>query len=99
MLTGMRNIELHVLENNADVGDGIIAGLLEIEEVDGAECATCAEEVGHRAGTFYPYAVALDDNSQWNVCTDCAGPVIDSSPIQEGTPLYNLDDFVSDAND
>jgi hypothetical protein len=84
----MRNIELHVLENNADVGDGITAGLLEIEEVDGAECATCAESVGHIAGTFYPYAIALDENSQWNVCIDCASPVVESSPIQEGTPLY-----------
>lgn len=87
----MRNIELHVMENTSDIGDGITAGLLEIEDIDGAECATCAEDVGHRAGTFYPYAVALDDKSQWNVCTDCAGPVIDSSPIQEDRPLYLIE--------
>lgn len=79
----MRNVELHVMENNADVGDGITAGLLEIDEVDGAECAACADEVGHRAGTFYPYAVALDEESQWLVCTDCASDVLDSSPIEE----------------
>lgn len=91
----MRNIELHVMENNADVGDGITSGLLEIEELDGAECAACAEEVGHIAGTFFPYAVALDEESQWLVCTECATDVLETSPIDEGPFEY----FTKDAND
>lgn len=98
MLAGMKNIELHVMENNADVGDGLTAGLLEINDLDSPECAACAGEVGHKDGTFYPYAVALDDESQWMVCTECASPVVDSAPpVQEDAPAW--ESFVSDAND
>jgi hypothetical protein len=87
MLAGMKNIELHVMENNADVSDGLVAGLLEVDDLDAPECAACAEEVGHKAGTFYPYAVALDETNLWMVCADCAGPVIDRAlSIEEDAP-------------
>lgn len=89
MLAGMKNIELHVMENNADVSDGLAAGLLEIDDLEHPECAACDVEVGHKAGTFYPYAVALDDESQWMVCSECASPVVDSAPpIEEDSPEW-----------
>ena len=83
MLTGMRNIELHVLENQADVVDALSIGLVEEDELDGAECAACAELIGRVDGTFFPYAVTLDENFQWLVCTDCASDVLETSPIDE----------------
>lgn len=89
MLAGMKNIELHVMENNADVSDGLVAGLLEVDDLDAPECAACAEDIGHIAGTFYPYAVALDDETQWMVCTECAGPVISRAhPVTEAAPTW-----------
>lgn len=98
MLAGMKNIELHVMENNADVGDGLTAGLLETRDLDDPQCSACTSGVGHKDGTFYPYAVALDEDDQWMVCTECASPVIDPvPPVNEAAPAW--ESFVSDAND
>lgn len=94
MLTGMRNIELHLMDSNGDVDLGVKAGLIEPEEVTDVECDNCRDEVGHVDGAFYPYVVALDDQSHWNVCEDCASGVLDSSPMYE-----EYDNFISDAND
>jgi len=89
MLAGMKNIEIHVMENNADVDDGLTAGLLEPGDLNDPECAACNSEVGHKAGTFYPYAVALDEDSQWMVCTECASPIVDTAhPVQEDAPTW-----------
>jgi hypothetical protein len=86
----MRNVELHVMENNTDVDHGIQAGLLEIEDLDGAECAACFEDVGHIAGAYFPFAVALDDETQWLVCTECASNVLE--PDSAVTPLSDIFD-------
>lgn len=103
----MRNVELHVMETNGDVSDGVHAGLLEVEDLNGGECAACSEDIGHIAGTFFPYAVALDDETQWNVCTDCASNVLDPTHVTE-TDLVDVEDsdddeefefFTKDAND
>lgn len=90
----MRNIELHLMDSNGDVSLGVQAGLIEPEEITDAECDNCRDGVGHVDGAFYPYVVALDDESQWNVCEDCASGVLDSSPTENA-----FDTFVSDAND
>jgi DNA-directed RNA polymerase subunit RPC12/RpoP len=103
----MRNVELHVMETNGDVSDGVHAGLLEVEDLNGGECAACSEEIGHIAGTFFPYAVALDDETQWNVCTECASNVLDSTHSTESTDTLEEDGdedeefefFTHDAND
>lgn len=99
----MRNVELHVMETNGDVSDGVHAGLLEVEDLDGGECAACSEDIGHIAGTFFPYAVALDDQSQWLVCTDCASNVLETSPLVPLTVVADEDEefefFTRDAND
>lgn len=96
------------MENNGDVSDGVHAGLLEVEDLNGGECAACSEDIGHIAGTFFPYAVALDDETQWNVCTDCASNVLDPTHVTE-TDLVDVEDsddeeeefefFTKDAND
>lgn len=87
------------MENNGDVSDGVHAGLLEIEDLDGGECAACAEDIGHIAGTFFPYAVALDDQSQWMVCTDCASNVLETSPVLPVDNDEEFEFFTRDAND
>ena len=87
------------MENNGDVSDGVHAGLLEVEDLDGGECAACAEDIGHIAGTFFPYAVALDDQNQWLVCTDCASNVLETSPIIGAEDDDEFEFFTRDAND
>lgn len=93
----MRNVELHVLQTNGDVSLGIQAGLLDETDVQDAECAACSDVVGHIAGTYFPFAVALDDQSQWLVCEDCASNVLDTSPYVVDKPdddyeLFSFDD-------
>jgi hypothetical protein len=77
----MRNIELHTIESATDIDSAIVAGLLDIEDIDGAECFRCYEEVGYVNGGFYSYAVVLDDIHQWTVCLSCASIVIDEDDL------------------
>lgn len=68
----MRHIELHTVESARDLDLAVTAGLLDIDDIDGAECFRCYEEVGYIDGEFYGYAIALDDLHQWTVCSSCA---------------------------
>jgi hypothetical protein len=72
----MRNIELHTIESAADIDAAMMAGLLDIDDIDGAACSACYEEVGYINGGFYSYAIVLDDIDQWTVCLQCAEAVV-----------------------
>lgn len=71
----MRHIELHTVESTKDIDLAITAGLLDIDDIDGAECFRCYEEVGYVDGEFYGYAIVLDEVHQWTVCAPCASSV------------------------
>lgn len=77
----MRHIELHTVESTRDIDSAITAGLLDIDDIDGAECFRCYEEVGYVNGEFYSYAIALDDTHQWTVCAACAVTVTGEDEI------------------
>lgn len=91
----MKNIELHLMDSNGDVDLGVQAGLIELTDTHDPNCANCSEDVGPIGASFYPYVVALDDESQWVVCEECASPVLDSST----TSYEEFETFISDAND
>jgi len=73
----MKSIELHVLESDADIDSAMTAGLIDIDDIDGATCAACYEDVGYVGSRFYAYAIVLDDVAQWTLCATCIEPVVD----------------------
>ena len=98
MLTDMRNLEIHLVNSNGDVEMVVKAGLMESTDAVDPECSNCTnEDIGHVAGTFYPYVVALDDHNHWLVCEHCASNVLDTSPVPD--EKYFQTNFTQDAND
>jgi hypothetical protein len=73
----MKSIEVHAIESEYDSYLAVTAGLLEVDDLDGASCVACYEDVGHVLETFVSYVVVLDGESQWTVCGECAAPVVD----------------------
>jgi hypothetical protein len=73
----MKSIEVHVLESEYDSYLAVTAGLLEVDDLDGSACIACYEDVGHVQEKFIGYVVVLDGDSQWEVCLECAAPVVD----------------------
>jgi len=70
----MRHIELHLIENSHDLMLSAKAGL---DVYDSEICEECNVEVGdNTAGKFIPFAVLLDEESEWIVCANCATPVL-----------------------
>jgi hypothetical protein len=70
----MRNIELHTIENSHDF---IQANEVGLDVSDNETCSTCFDPVGEDVtGQFIPFAVLLDDESEWIVCLECADPVL-----------------------
>lgn len=86
----MRHIELHIIEADADIQSAINVGLLELGDLDGSnlKCTACAESVGHVDGVFYEFAVALDGDDKWYVCSDCVADI--SEPVPAHTSYEDL---------
>lgn len=72
----MRNIELHTIDSELDIDLAMTAGLLGIDDIDGAACSACYEDVGYVGGGFSPYAIVLDELDLWTVCVQCASAVL-----------------------
>lgn len=64
---------MHLLENSKDVTSANTVGL---EVGDDEVCEECFKPVGEVAGTFVPFLLLLDDESEWVVCAECASPVL-----------------------
>jgi hypothetical protein len=91
----MRSIELHVMEHGSDMSKAVISGLLEVEELHGAiACTACSQDVGIVVDSYTPFAIVLDEDSKWFMCTECVEDVTDPSTSNESTELYiaQLDD-------
>ena len=63
MLTGMRHIELHVVQTPTDAEAAVAAGLLE-DDFYLTDCSACGDEIG-AADEFVPYVLCLDEDFQW----------------------------------
>ena len=85
----MRSIELHVINTASDVDTAIANGLAEPEELDLAECAACADEVGHVDGTFLAFALLIDERDvPWFICYACVEDAIDPQPLTDNVLSY-----------
>ena len=90
MLTGMRHIELHVVQTPTDAEAAVAAGLLD-SHFYLTDCASCGDEVG-ATDEFAPYVLCLDDETQWTVCLDCAEPTTDPALFLDADEDDYLDD-------
>ena len=77
------------MDSNGDVDLGVQAGLIESTDTHDPNCANCNEDVGPIGNAFYPYVVALDDESQWVVCEGCAGGVLEPN-YEEQIEYFDL---------
>ena len=85
----MKSFELHVMEHGSDMDKAVISGLLEVEELaTELACTACSEEVGVTVATYFPFAVVLDEDSKWLMCTECIEIVTDPSTSNESSELY-----------
>jgi hypothetical protein len=93
MLARMRSIELHVMEHGSDMDKAVVSGLLAIEEL-GTElaCTACSEDVGITVAAYFPFAVILDEDSKWLMCTTCIEDVTDPSTSNESVELLSYID-------
>ena len=97
MLTRMRSIELHVLEHGSGMDKAVVSGLLEVEELStDLACTACSEDVGVTVAAYFPFAVVLDDESRWLMCTACIETVTDPSTSDESTELLSYVDVDDD---
>jgi hypothetical protein len=93
----MRSIELHVLEHGSDMDKAVVSGLLEVEELStDLACTACSEDVGVTVAAYFPFAVVLDDESRWLMCTACIETVTDPSTSDESTELLSYVDVDDD---
>jgi len=84
MLTRMRSIELHVMEHGSDMDKAVTAGLLETEDLYAElACTACSENVGVAVSAYFPFAVVLDHEDRWLMCTTCIEDVTDPSSSNE----------------
>jgi hypothetical protein len=92
----MRSIELHVIESDEDLDLGLVAGLLEVEDLaDDLACTACLEEVGHVTEGFVQFAIVLDHVDRWFMCMICSADVLDGTTASE-EPLLVLGDDADD---
>lgn len=74
MINTMRHLELHLI-NNAE--DQRVAQEIGLDVFDEETCQNCLQSVGDSRGNkFVPFALVLDDQEEWIVCSDCASPVL-----------------------
>lgn len=75
----MRSLELHVFETEHDVDVAIQSGTALPEQIAKTSCSECDGCVGYSSlDGFEPFVFVIDENDQdWVVCTECAGPIID----------------------
>jgi hypothetical protein len=93
MLARMRSIELHVMEHGSDMDKAVVSGLLDVEELSTEiACTACSEEVGITVAAYFPFAVVLDEDSKWLMCTACIEDVADPSTSNESTELLSYID-------
>lgn len=83
----MKSFEVHAIEAREDIDGAILAGLLEPDDLDGAQCAACSERVANTPLGFEPFAIVLDDGDQcWFACLECSADVLapeDSVSIED----------------
>jgi hypothetical protein len=92
MLTGMRHIELHVVQTPTDAEAAVAAGLLE-DDFYLTDCSACGDEIG-AADEFVPYVLCLDEDFQWAICLYCAEPITDPVLMVEPEEDDAFDNFV-----
>jgi hypothetical protein len=74
----MRSLEVHLIESETDIDSLLNAGLLLPEQLAATDCYECDAEIGFIDPEFEAFVVVLDENDQdWTVCAECAGPIID----------------------
>ena len=75
----MRSLEVHLFETEHDVDLAIQSGTALPEQVANTKCSDCDGAVGYGClDGFEPFVCVIDENDQdWIVCTECAGPIID----------------------
>lgn len=79
MILFMRHVEVHVLEVPEDIDGAVEVGLVELDDLDGSQCAVCSERIAHVDGAFVPFAVVLDEtDEQWLVCEECVTDAIEN---------------------
>ena len=97
MLARMRSIELHVMEHGSDMDKAVVSGLLEVGELSTEiACTACSEEVGITVAAYFPFAVVLDEDSKWLMCTACIEDVTDPSTSNESSELLSYIDETDD---
>lgn len=71
----MRHIELHTIENSEDQR---LANEIGLETSDNEVCENCYAQVGvsFTGSSFNPFLIALDDESEWIICLECAEPLL-----------------------
>lgn len=75
----MRSLEVHYFETERDVELALSSGLVLPEQLARTDCSDCREKLCYsKDHTFTPFVLVVDENDQdWTVCEDCAGPVLD----------------------
>ena len=75
----MRSLELHVFETEDDVDIAIQSGTALPEQIANTQCNDCEGRVGYGGlDGFELFVFVIDENDQdWVVCGECAGPIID----------------------
>jgi hypothetical protein len=99
----MKHYEVHVIETELDSIAACTSGLL-VEPFFVSACADCGDDVGSTDSTFVPFAVVLDDEDEWYLCTYCAEPVTDPEstsdeldfPLTDDIDLEDLDPYNDD---
>jgi hypothetical protein len=76
--SGMKHIEVHVLESEEDIPTALNVGLLTLTDLDGdLHCSACSERVAHVNGVFHAFAIAIDEMDEpWIVCVGCVEPLL-----------------------
>jgi uncharacterized protein with PIN domain len=95
----MRSVEVHLIESNDDIDLGLLAGLLDPEDLtDDLRCSACSDELGNLSvEEFVEFVAILDDKRTWFLCTTCSDDVLNGyrTSNEVGHPLFvdDLDDL------
>ena len=75
----MRSLEVHLFETDQDLDSAIQCGTMLPEQLASSSCTECDGKVGFEGlDGFEPFVCVIDENDQdWIVCGECAGPIID----------------------
>jgi hypothetical protein len=70
----MINNELHVIHNPHEAEEAEQVGLPLVNT--SVPCANCAAPVGCEGDKFVPFAIVLNEETDWLLCMMCASPAI-----------------------